>query len=94
MTCRRGVTSPLFFVCAKFTGYIVEIKELDLWEPMVTSYPVEGEKPKMYTISSFLIFCMRKIYRVYSRKNSLLEERHFGAGKGSNPFSFFATVHR
>ena len=35
------------------------MKELEVWEPMVTSYPVEGEKPKTYTISSFLYFFYR-----------------------------------
>jgi hypothetical protein len=46
----------LFFSCAKIAVHIIDMKELEVWEPMVTSYPVEGEKPEMYTISSFLYF--------------------------------------
>ena len=49
------------FSCAKIAVHIIDMKELEVWEPMATSYPVEGEKPKMYTISSFLYFCRTQV---------------------------------
>ena len=50
----RTDTLYFFFLRAKIAVHIIDIKELELWEPMATSYPVEGEKPKTYKISSFL----------------------------------------
>ena len=39
-------------------------------------------------LNGSFLFRLRKICNAYSRDNSLLEERHFGGGKGSNPFYF------
>ena len=58
---RLELNGSFLFRLRKICKVYSRNKELDLWEPMVTSYPVEGEKPKMYTISSFLIFSRAKI---------------------------------
>ncbi len=57
-TSKRGESNAgsSLFSRAEIAATLIEMKELEVWEPMVTSYPVEGEKPKMYTISSFLYF--------------------------------------
>lgn len=77
-TSKRGEsnTGSSFFACKKITIHIIDIKELEVWEPMATSYPVEGEKPEMYMISSFLYFFFAcKNYSGYNRKNGLIVNR-------------------